>query len=152
MVLMVLAMYEALKSPENLSALFCVVVQEGDDMVEGFRIVSVTPKKLHISFDYKYGKYADFPPPPYDLTIIETGEGTRVSTMQNLVCLRSYLPLWTPLIFSSKVPKGQVGVEMTEVEIREHLGELHSLQRQVRPCPKKLKVTHLIPQTSNFKP
>lgn len=69
--------------PMPLSKLKCVKfpngpIKEDGHMVDGFRIVSVKPKKLQISFDYKYGKYAVFPPPPYEFTIIETGSGTHV--------------------------------------------------------------------------
>jgi hypothetical protein len=77
------------KYPMPLSKLKCVKfpepspkVMEDGQPVDGFRILSVSPDRLIITFDMKYGKYANFGPPPNDLIIIQTGAGTTVDRLK----------------------------------------------------------------------
>lgn len=49
--------------------------------------------------------------------------------LQSVVCARTYLPQWAPLVFSSKFAKSESSTDLSEVEIMEHLGELYNLPR-----------------------
>lgn len=75
--------------PFSQSKLRCVkfppsvaIVMEDNVRVMGFRIVSVSPQSLQITFDQKYGRYAAFPPPPNELTIIQSGPGTNLQILK----------------------------------------------------------------------
>ncbi len=77
------------KFPTPLSKLKCVkfpdpfpqVVEDGRQ-VDGFRILSVTPESIIITFDMKYSKYANFPPPPNEFVIVQTGQGTTIAQLK----------------------------------------------------------------------
>eukprot|EP00961_Rhodomonas_salina_P089467 1203213-Rhodomonas_salina.1 len=108
---------------------------EGRNEIEGFPVLMVSTEILRITFDNfnrkaanKYAKYADFPPPPEAVTIVESGAGTKLEDIRHIVADQCCLPHWTPFQFTTRL-RDDEGT-FREQALKQDLGEMKSLSGQ----------------------